>query len=804
MPTPRRTKSKVAVLKSSPETVLDDIAQLCELGGVRDALDARATTVLKDNISWHFPFPAANTTPWQLEGTIRALRAEGFSDLVCVQNKTVVTNAFKGEDLNGYVPIFHKYDIPVLYNFRPQDMTWIDYRPKTKMLVLDRVYPEGIRIPDYFPGKNVVHLPTVKCHIYTTTTGAMKNAFGGLLSTKRHYTHSWIHKTLVDLLAIQKEIHSGLFAIMDGTTAGNGPGPRTMIPVVKDYLLASADQVAIDAVAAKMMGFDPMKIEYIATAHEQGLGTGKPSEIEIVDETGTVRLKRAPRGASFVAFAHDDDGGRQRLVVVDSLTNVYLLDGAANMHRLGLVRRAAQPALVTGVSLVVRGAMAVVGVADALAAVNLAAGRIERRYDPAVVAEGPIDRVEILDARRVAGSPLPRFVVGIRRRAQPTTIVALLEGEGTAPRWRREAVEPRAWLTPQGVSVVTQLVGGTIRVSLEGRTQPALPWLPGAPFAIAESGNIAWLSAGAHLLRFEASGELGGVTLPGACTPDPPAADVLLRAVEAATAVTGRSERTGAALLAAVNQLMLRGSAGQRARAAWGFVRAWNAYRTTTFGRATFPPDVGYYWIVAGALEQASRDAASAGDSVLAARASEGRELADAFARLAMQGPSGGARGAVDDVAAFVRAHPRSPLVEFARLRALILAARAAGRDGLAEMREWLDRAVAANPATPAALQLVLYARAGWDVVPAPPAPVDPGSGAARLRRIVEAVERREPPARALGRERLSALGAWGLAIGLARRPDGWRGLREALAPARDRFDPDGLVFLWQPEPPSR
>ena len=142
-------------------------------------------------------------------------------------------------------------------------MKWVEYRPKAKMHVLHRIFPEGIQIPDYFFGKNIVHLPTVKCHIYTTTTGAMKNAFGGLLATKRHYTHSWIHRTLVDLLAIQKEIHTGLFAVMDGTTAGNGPGPRTMIPVVKDYMLASADQVAIDAVAAKMMGFDPMALEYI-------------------------------------------------------------------------------------------------------------------------------------------------------------------------------------------------------------------------------------------------------------------------------------------------------------------------------------------------------------------------------------------------------------------------------------------------------------------------------------------------------------------------------------------------------------
>jgi uncharacterized protein (DUF362 family) len=275
-------KSKVAVLKTRPDSVLRDFGELLRLAGAGDVLKRGATTILKDNISWHFPFPAANTTPWQMEGTILGLRWSGYDDLVCVQNKTVVTNAFKGEDLNNYVPIFKKYNIPVLYNFREEEIRWVDYRPKARMHVLDRIYPEGITIPEYFSGKNIVHLPTVKCHIYTTTTGAMKNAFGGLLNTKRHYTHSWIHRTLVDLLAIQKEIHPGVFAVMDGTTAGNGPGPRTMFPVVKDYILASADQVAIDAVAAKMMGFDPLGIEYINVAHQDGLGVGDVRDIEVV------------------------------------------------------------------------------------------------------------------------------------------------------------------------------------------------------------------------------------------------------------------------------------------------------------------------------------------------------------------------------------------------------------------------------------------------------------------------------------------------------------------------------------------
>jgi hypothetical protein len=71
---------------------------------------------------------------------------------------------------------------------------------------------------------------------------------------------------------------------MDGTFAGDGPGPRCMIPHVKNVLLASADQVAIDAAAAKLMGMDPLGVRYIRLAHDMGLGVGDPAEIELVGD----------------------------------------------------------------------------------------------------------------------------------------------------------------------------------------------------------------------------------------------------------------------------------------------------------------------------------------------------------------------------------------------------------------------------------------------------------------------------------------------------------------------------------------
>jgi len=275
---------KVAVLRTTPQTVLADVRRVMKLAGVEEALDRSAATILKNNLSWHLMYPGANTTPWQLEGTILGLRDAGLADLVCVENQTVVTSAEKGEVLNKQRPVCEHYGVPIRYNFRKSDMAWQVYEPKAQMLVLDRIFRRGIRIPDYFHGKNVVHLPTMKCHMYTNMTGSMKNAFGGLLDNRRHYCHSRIHETLVDLLAIQKEIHKGIFTVLDGTTAGNGPGPRTMIPLAKNVLLASSDCVAIDAVATKMMGFEPMDCKFIRLAHERGLGVGRFDEIEIVGD----------------------------------------------------------------------------------------------------------------------------------------------------------------------------------------------------------------------------------------------------------------------------------------------------------------------------------------------------------------------------------------------------------------------------------------------------------------------------------------------------------------------------------------
>ncbi|HPG30734.1 MAG TPA: DUF362 domain-containing protein, partial [bacterium] len=119
------TKSKVAILKTTPDEVLTDYEKLMKLAGFEKHLDKTKTTIIKNNISWHLMFPGANTTPWQMEGSIIALQKAGYNDIVCVQNKTVVSDAYKGEKLNKYTNLYKKYGIHVKFNFIGEDMKWI-------------------------------------------------------------------------------------------------------------------------------------------------------------------------------------------------------------------------------------------------------------------------------------------------------------------------------------------------------------------------------------------------------------------------------------------------------------------------------------------------------------------------------------------------------------------------------------------------------------------------------------------------------------------------------------------------------
>lgn len=275
--------SKVAVLKTSPGTILADYRKLLHLLNYQDYFTNDEEILIKLNLSWTKYFPACSSEPWQVEGVVKALLNDGYKPekLIPVENKTVVTNPWEGAKQNKWLGVLERHGLR--FTSLPEK-EWVKYNFKTKLLKLNDIFPEGIYIPKMFPGKSIIHLPTIKTHGHSITTGAIKNAFGGLLKEIRHYGHEFIHEVMVDLLLMQKEIHKSILAVMDGSVCGDGAGPRTMKPFIGNYILASFDQVAVDAIAAKLMGFNPLAIPYLRISNEMGLGNADLKQIELIGD----------------------------------------------------------------------------------------------------------------------------------------------------------------------------------------------------------------------------------------------------------------------------------------------------------------------------------------------------------------------------------------------------------------------------------------------------------------------------------------------------------------------------------------
>jgi uncharacterized protein (DUF362 family) len=253
------TNALVALIRCAPATVLADFERLIELAQFRKQLEPDATLLFRPDARRHFPFPAANTTPWQLEGVARVLRAAGCYDLTWMWPRSHIANIATGEDLNGYQPILREYGVV----------------PRHTSNAAGRI-------------TNAVLLPTLKTDAATTIGGALRCLADECVSPHNRAQRQ-MHDRLVGALAASREKYERLFAVMDGTTVGVGLGSYDLRLEVRNVLLASTDPLALDAVAARLLGFDPLRdIAYLRLAHERGLGVADPQAIELVGDIDLV------------------------------------------------------------------------------------------------------------------------------------------------------------------------------------------------------------------------------------------------------------------------------------------------------------------------------------------------------------------------------------------------------------------------------------------------------------------------------------------------------------------------------------
>lgn len=132
----------------------------------------------------------------------------------------------------------------------------------------------------------LVTVPKLKTHALTLLTGAVKNQYGILAGAEKARLHREARtperfaSAIADVFAIRVPD----LAIMDAVTAMEGDGPSHGKPRPAGLLLASDDPLALDAVAARLVGVEPRRVRHLALAAERGLGAIDSPPVEIDGE----------------------------------------------------------------------------------------------------------------------------------------------------------------------------------------------------------------------------------------------------------------------------------------------------------------------------------------------------------------------------------------------------------------------------------------------------------------------------------------------------------------------------------------
>ena len=141
-----------------------------------------------------------------------------------------------------------------------------------------------------FDADVVINLPKLKTHSAQIFSGAVKNVFGCIPGLRKAKYHKMAPDP-ADFGQIICDIHMASkfrLHIMDGIIAMQGEGPTAGSVYHAEKILISEDPLALDAVAAKMVGMDVVDIPILETAQKRNLGEGDLKNIRLAGDYASI------------------------------------------------------------------------------------------------------------------------------------------------------------------------------------------------------------------------------------------------------------------------------------------------------------------------------------------------------------------------------------------------------------------------------------------------------------------------------------------------------------------------------------
>lgn len=236
--------SLVTVLKTTPASLKADIDRAFSSPALAK-LDPTRPTWIKVNGNFNIAYPGSNTSLWFVRGLLEVMRDRSFRTVTVVEGDLPEFRAENMAQQTGLQSLVDELRVPFLsYERLPRDQN---------------------ELPKALSEVQLLNTPVFHTHGNAVISCASKNLFG-LLPRDRRKFHGRLSEKLLELVD-----QVPCATLVDGTVGLEGESTRRGDPVRCDLLLAGCDCLALDIVAARIMGFAPEEIPILAMASQRGV-----------------------------------------------------------------------------------------------------------------------------------------------------------------------------------------------------------------------------------------------------------------------------------------------------------------------------------------------------------------------------------------------------------------------------------------------------------------------------------------------------------------------------------------------------
>jgi len=260
---------KISEFGSVNKAVADSISFI---GGLESLISRGDKVLIKPNILSPYDYrTGAVANPYVVKALCKLVRYAGATKIIIAESSNVGSKTKEAFIKSGISKIAEeeKAELVDLKNTKTIYMGIPNGKIFRRMEI-----PEVIMQVDV-----IINVPVMKTHDVFPATLGLKNMKGVVQEKDKKRFHKWgLAQSIVDL----NKLVLPQLTVIDGTVGMEGMGPEHGTPVNLGIIISSFDTVAADTVAASVMGIDPVDIEYIQLAAEQGLGCADFSQIEVV------------------------------------------------------------------------------------------------------------------------------------------------------------------------------------------------------------------------------------------------------------------------------------------------------------------------------------------------------------------------------------------------------------------------------------------------------------------------------------------------------------------------------------------